>query len=101
MTGWWRYSALIAAPAAWAVSMQAGQILPYVDCDRHGLWTPSTALLAAAIALLAAALSLAGRRQLAGTYRFVASLAGLVALVFGFALLLQSAATVILDPCLR
>jgi hypothetical protein len=81
--------------------MQAGQILPYVDCDRPANGTPDTAMLTAGLALLAAAVSLAGRTRLAGTYRFVACLGGLMALVFGFALLLQSAATVILDPCLR
>jgi hypothetical protein len=61
----------------------------------------ATAALAFAVALGAAGLALGGRRRLAGTDRFLAGLAGLVALSFAFALLLQIAASLLLNPCAR
>ena len=104
VSGWARHAGLLAAPAAWAVSVQASQLLPHVDCAGQGAWTAATAALALAVALGAAGLSLGGLsfgRQLAGTGRFLAGLAGLVALTLGFALLLQTAAALMLDPCAR
>ena len=96
-----RYAGLVAAPAAWAASVQAGQILPYADCARGASWTAATAGLALVLALASAAVSLAGRRRLAGTERFLAGLAGLLALSFALALLFQTAAAILLDPCAR
>ena len=96
-----RYPSLVAAPAAWAASVQGGQILPYVDCAGQGAWTAAIAALALAVAVAAAGLSFGGRRRLAGTGRFIAGLAGLLALCLAFALLLQTAAALLLDPCAR
>lgn len=101
MTTLARYAGLVAAPAAWAASVQAGQILPYADCVRGASWTAATAGLALALALASAAVSLAGRRRLAGTDRFLAGLAGLLALAFALALLFQTAAAILIDPCAR
>ena len=101
MSAWLRYAGLVAAPAAWAVSTQAGQILPYVDCGRQASWTPLTATLSCALAIAAGAISMAGRSRLAATQRFLAGLGGLLGLAFAFALLLQAVASSMLDPCAR
>ena len=96
-----RYVGLVVGPAAWAASVQAGQILPYADCARGASWTAAIAGLALVLALAAAAVSLTGGRRLAGTDRFLAGLAGLVALTFALALFFQAAAAILLDPCAR
>lgn len=101
MSAWLRYSGLFVAPAAWAANVQAGQLLSYIDCSTRTSWSTLTAALALALALAAAAASLARRNHVAGTGCFLANLGGLVALTFAFALMLQMAATLMLDPCAR
>src|SRR5436305_10479011 len=49
---------LIAAPLAWMVSVQLGQILPYIDCNNRIYSTAISAAVATAVALSAAGLSL-------------------------------------------
>lgn len=89
---------LVGAPFAWAVNMQWGQVVPYLDC-RSGLHVNIAASpAAAAIALTCAAVSwrAAARTSPAGStcpasYRFVSRIAALAALIFAYALLLQAA----------
>ena len=95
------YIGLTTAPVAWAASTQLGQITPYVDC-RHGIsWSAiaCAGLLAASVA--GTLLGRAGSQGFTGTRRFAADLAFLVALASIFALVLQGAATMLLDACQR
>jgi len=95
----WKESAgLIAAPLAWLITTQLGQILPYVDCTRH----TSFALVAV---LAGTAMSLAG---VIFTYpmqwhrlSFIAGLSLGLTQVFTVALMLQGLAVMMLDPCQR
>lgn len=93
---------LIAAPAAWAVSMQLGQILPYTDC-RTGI--AATAVASFAAALIALAGCFVSYRGYASTRArmglFLSALSLLVGLSFAFALLLQGAASLLIDACAR
>jgi hypothetical protein len=96
---------LVAAPLAWTVCMQLSQILPYVDCASRGHSTAITAACAVAVALVAAWLSWRGSGRTSPEdgqpVRWVASVAGLSALVIGFALALQLLASLMLNACER
>lgn len=98
---------LLAGPLLWSVNTEAGQILPYADCR-------SSLRFAAIISLTSAALALGSgwvswRARTAGpvtwsserTFRFIAILGCLTALIFAFALLLQGAAGLVLTGCER
>jgi hypothetical protein len=103
MTAAWRQNAgLIAAPLAWALVTQLSQILPYADC---GARLPSSFLAAGAGGLVALAGAALSFQSVAGasdpTPRFVGRMNGGIALAFAFALLLQTLATTIVDPCQR
>ncbi len=98
---WLRYAGLVVPPLAWALSTQLGQITPYIDCRQTVSWTAAScaALLVASIAGVAAL-----RPTSTGSVksnRFVVDVGFLIALAFVFALSLQGAATMLLDPCQR
>lgn len=90
------------APAAWAITTQLGQILPYADCARQ---MPSTLIAAAAgvvIALSGAALSYFAQQSEHGpTQLFIGRLSVGMGLAFGFALTLQALATGLVNACQR
>lgn len=96
-----RYAGLLIPPVTWALSTQLGQITPYIDCRQSVSWTAASCgtLLVASIAGLAA--SRATSTGLAKPARFIVDTGFLIALAFVFALSLQGAATMLLDPCLR
>ncbi|MFL9826734.1 hypothetical protein [Rhodoplanes sp. SY1] len=103
---WPVWIALLGAPAAWAVAVQLGQILPYVDCGAGLRTSALTAVGAAVLAGAAGVVSWRWGRDRAGTHkrpvlRFVAMTGGLVAFVLLFALLLQLAAGLVLTGCER
>ncbi|MCJ2877216.1 hypothetical protein JUM41_23465 [Rhizobium pusense] len=93
---------LFGGPLIWAFNTQLGQILPAVDCGSRTGFTAVAAFLSAGIAVTCGVLSERGRSFTASRMAmFLMSLGVLVALVFAFALLLQGAATLLLNPCAR
>lgn len=100
------WSGLLVAALAWAVNMQLGQILPYLDCQREARFSAAASLIAAAAAGLAGVVSWrsAARPETAAPTRtssFVGSLSALAALVFVFALSMQGVASLVLSGCER
>ena len=94
------WSAACAAPLAWAMSMQGGQLLPYVDCASGQRWTAVAALTATALALLACGICWVNRSP-DRPGRFACALASLLALLLAFATLLQAIAGIMLTGCER
>ncbi|MCA1408746.1 hypothetical protein I6F26_08255 [Ensifer sp. IC3342] len=101
-TGIAKYAGLLLAPGAWAINTQLGQILPYVDCGAGVSWSTVASFVAVAVAFAGTVVSHArfGPSE-ARTNLFVAKLNVLAGLAFVFALLMQGAAAMLLDPCLR
>jgi hypothetical protein len=98
---WKTTAGLVAAPMAWAVSTQLGQVLPYVDCDKGIPWSLGAAAAGAIVAIVGAGLSL-GAEQLDGRTRaFIGYASAGIALIFAFALVLQGTAGVLVNPCQR
>jgi hypothetical protein len=98
---------LIVAPTAWAINMQLGEILPYIDCRQQHRFSAIASFVALAAACCAGAISWRWTRQarstapLTNASGFSASLGALAALVFAFALLLQAIASLVLSGCER
>jgi hypothetical protein len=101
------WSGLWAAALLWAVNMGAGQILPTFDCARQ---SGASAMISAACTVLAILAALTSWRMSRAnpsgfgsphTLRFDAALSTLGALVFVFALLLQTMASLVLTGCER
>ena len=103
-----RFTGMAAGPLTWACSTQLGQILPYVDCERRLPLLALSAFSLAAISVVGAYLSWYCRTTPPGlgttgseTRLFSQHLSALMGVLFGFALLLQGAATIVLNPCER
>ena len=100
-----RFAGMAAGPLAWACSTQLGQILPYVDCGRRLPVLALSAFSLTAISLVGAYLSWCCRTVPpstgAETRLFLQHLSALMGVLFGFALLLQGVATIVLNPCER
>lgn len=103
-----RFAGMAAGPLAWACSTQLGQILPYVDCARRLPLLALSAFSLTAASLAGAYLSWCCRTDPpaidgtgAETRLFSQHLSALMGVLFGFALLLQAAATIVLNPCER
>ena len=101
------WTGLWGAALLWATNLEVGQIAPAIDCTRQ---FRGSALMSAGftvLALLAALISWrVARTRLAGfgspqTLRFDARLSALGALVFAFALALQTMASLVLTGCER
>jgi len=99
---------LAAAPVGWAVAMQLGQILPYVDCAEQIRSSAAVAAAATVIAVLSGGASWwsvhRGRLAVAAkpsTLRFVGLLGAMTSFVFAFALALQTVASMVLSGCER
>jgi|UPI000519091C hypothetical protein len=95
-----RISGLTLSPAAWAVSTQLGQMLPSADCDTGTGWIIFATFLSAALAMAGALIS--WRSHLSAVSRsasFISNVGVLFGAVFAFALILQGAATLLLNPC--
>jgi hypothetical protein len=98
---WLQWTGLGVAPLAWALSTQLGQIMPYIDCRQNSSWSAVLCgvLLVVSIAGLTAAR--AASHGTVQTRRFIVDAGFLIALAFVFALVLQEAATMLLDACQR
>jgi hypothetical protein len=97
-----RLSGLIGAPCAWAMNMQLGQIMPYVDCRTQIPWSaPMSGLLAITAAATALLPMVERGTKLTRAAHFVNTLSILVGMAFTFALALQVAATLMISPCQR
>jgi len=98
---WLQLTGLGVPLLAWALSTQLGQIWPYIDCRQN---ISSSAALCGGLLVLSTAGLAAARAAPPGkarTKRFLADAGFLIALPFIFALLLQEAATLLLDACQR
>lgn len=96
-----RYAGLAAPPLAWALSTQLGQITPYADCRQGTSLTLMLCAVLLAVSVAGMGLSRIVSTNIARPERFVADVGFLLALTSVFALLLQGAASVLLDACQR
>jgi hypothetical protein len=91
----------------WAANMQFGQIVPLIDCTTQIRWSALVSTIFTVLALLAALTSWRYARSAPlgfgspRTIRFDAALSTISALVFAFALLLQTIASVMVSGCER
>ncbi|MDB5515572.1 MAG: hypothetical protein JWQ17_2330 [Tardiphaga sp.] len=97
---------LLLAPAAWAVNMQLGQMLPYLDCKGPYRSLAASSLAAVGLAVLAAVTSWrsagrAGRLDHSSTRAFIGRVSAAAAVLFGFALALQAVSSLVLSGCER
>jgi hypothetical protein len=108
----WRILAAFAiGPAAWAVHQQVQFMLVSDSCQRWTMVLPLLTTIAGAAVLIGAYFSLSAWRALSQhkpqgshasqTRRFLSGLSLLMATLFLFAILLQGAATLLLDGCQR
>jgi uncharacterized membrane protein YqjE len=98
----------LAIPAsAWAVNMQLGEILPYLDCRHQHRFSALASFAALLLAAAAATLSWRASRRAAdrapftATSTFIGAVSALCALVFAFALSMQIVASLVLSGCER
>lgn len=98
---WVRSTGLLVPPMAWAASTQLGQMTPDVECRQSVPWTATICLILLAVSIAGITVSKVFSSRMARTERFVATAGLLIALTFVFALSLQGAASVLLDPCQR
>ena len=103
-----RFAGMAAGPLTWACSTQLGQILSYVDCGRHLPLLALSTFTLSAVSFFGAYLSWCCSTEPPGigamgveTRLFSQRLSALMGLMFGFALLLQGTATIVLSPCER
>ncbi len=100
LAGW------LVGPVCWAVAVQAGQILPYVDCRTQSPWSLTVPLVGAALSLASAGLAWRGQaggrsgaRRGDAAFSLVASLGVMLGLLMAFAMLLQAIGPMVLTGC--
>ena len=98
---WMRYGGLAVPPLVWALGTQLGQVAPYIDCRQQAAWTPTFCSALLLISIAGAAASRLAPRPVGRPERFVVDAGSLIACTFVFALILQGAASMLLDPCQR
>jgi len=99
---------LIAGAVAWSINTQWGQIAPYADCASR-LPTAAVASFAGAGIALFGSISSWRSQSLARypdddpatVWHFIGLVSALAALLFAFALAMQGAASLIVNPCDR
>jgi uncharacterized membrane protein YqjE len=93
--------------AAWALNMQLGQILPYLDCRYQAPFSAAASFVAMLLACVAAIVSwratvrARSTQPLTATSGFVGAMSALSALIFAFALSMQAIASLVLSGCER
>jgi hypothetical protein len=101
------WSGLWAPALLWAANMQLGQVLPYIDCAREIRSSALTSIAATILTLLAGYVSWRSVRPPStgfgspSTLRFAGNLSALSALIFAFALIMQTTASLVLTGCER
>jgi hypothetical protein len=98
---------LVVAPLAWAVVMQLGEILPWLDCQhqvRSSAVAAFAGMLLAGLAAMASCRSIVRARtarSLTATSVFLGALSAASALIFIFALSMAGIASLVLSGCER
>ena len=97
---------LLIAPSAWAIVMQLGEILPWLDCQHQGKSSAIAAFFGMLLACLASIMSWRSiirvrNRTLTETSVFLGELSAASALIFVFALSMQGIASLVLSGCER
>lgn len=93
---------LSAAPIAWALNTQLGQVLSHSDCVNGSAATATSALVLLLVTIAGLVPALRDHSaQSSRSARFIITLGLLTGSAFAFALLLQGAAALLLSPCLR
>ncbi|PBB52535.1 hypothetical protein CK223_29290 [Mesorhizobium loti] len=104
------WGGLLSGPLAWAVSTQLNYAVVEWQCARRIPVIPFIALVLAIMSLVGGALSWRARQQggasfkperTRGTEAFVANLSILTAVLFALVIIMQGAASLILDECVR
>jgi hypothetical protein len=91
---------LIFGPLLWAMNTQLGEILPYAECGSSLHPMVLISILATSLSLVSGYVS--WRNPWSGcTGRFWSAVCALLGLVFSFALLLQTGASLVLTGCER
>ena len=97
-----RYAGLVWAPLLWAANTELSLILPRLDCERHLTLTSLVALVATILAFGSALASHIGTQFTVSRLQvFLARLSAFTGLVFALALILQEAASLLLNACER
>jgi hypothetical protein len=101
------WSGLWAPASLWALNMQLGQVLPYMDCARQIRSSAVISIAATVLAMLSGYVSWRSVRPPSTgfgsppTLRFVGNVSALSALIFAFALIMQTIASLVLTGCER
>ncbi|PZM08924.1 hypothetical protein CPY51_27340 [Rhizobium tubonense] len=91
---------LVIVMCVWAANLELGQILPHLDCQARSLWSIAASAVALSVALLVTTISTQIGRSMRGESNRVPSLMiALGALPFIFAILMQGAASMLVNPC--
>jgi hypothetical protein len=99
-----RCAGLVLGPAAWALNMQLGQMLPYPECQLHLPLLAMSSWVLAGVAAGAAYVSwhgVADPRPAPEPQAFVRMQSALAGALFAFTLLLQGFSSVMLTGCER
>lgn len=96
-----QYFPLLVPLSVWGLVTQAGQILPYIDCQRYSSWTTAACASAVIVASVAVISGLLIFRFAKAHERLVGYLCCAAGLLFTFALTLQGAASMLVNPCER
>jgi hypothetical protein len=98
---------LLIAPFVWAIVMQLGEILPWLDCQHQGRSSALAAFSGMLLACLAATMSWYSTVRartvpsVTATSVFLGALSAVSALIFVFALSMQGIASLVLSGCER
>ena len=104
------WAGLASGPAAWALSTQGGYALVPWQCEQQVQAIPVMTLVLAALSLGGGFLSWRARstsravhetQATPATERFVATVGMLISALFALVILMQGAAALVLDGCLR
>jgi hypothetical protein len=85
----------------WMINTGLGEALPMLHCVSDGHALTASTIVTVVLAGAGAVIALLAARQVVGMDRFLLIAAGFVSWIFLFALMLQAAAAIMIDPCAR